>query len=306
VPWGVDRIGADSVWTFNTGQGIKVAVVDSGIDSDHPDLASNLLGGINAGNEDLPPEDDYGHGTMVAGVIAAVNNSEGVIGVGPGIGIYSVKINFTGMSAIYRGIEWCVYGNDGTPGTGDEPNVQVINMSFGIETELGVPVDDEGFHTALQTAYGAGIVLVAAAGNDAADLGVKPHYPACYDEVITVSATGTQTVRGKRGTKTQVDYFASWSNYGDKVDLAAPGVSVETTMMGGGYYGGFSGTSASCPHVVGAAALVLKSLGKTKPEAGCPELVRTKLKEKAELLDSLTLQQQGAGLVDAENAVTGD
>lgn len=175
-------------------------------------------------------------------------------------------------------------------------------MSFGIEDGAGNSVDDPLFHEALNKAYNAGIVLVASAGNDGRDIGILPQYPACYTEVIAVSATGIQTTNGKPSERKQIDYFASWSNYGTKIDLAAPGVSVETTAMGGGY-SGFSGTSASGPHVVATAALVLKSLGYTAPVPDLPELIRSKMKDTAEYLSNLTPVQQGAGLVDAGFAI---
>jgi subtilisin family serine protease len=326
LPWGVDRIDADKVWDkdgnlsvdpgANTGSGIKVAIVDSGIDLDHPDLAANISG-INTidGQDPNRPDDQYGHGTMIAGVIAAIDNSVGVIGVGPGISLYAVKItvNFdlsdlTNLSNLYEGMEWCI-----------QNNMQVINMSLSLWSVIDdgsgnyvkdKPLNDPTFYSYIQQAYQAGIVLAAAVANDSArveevqgDPGsivdTSPYrFPASYNEVIGVSATGINT-GGKPSEKG--DYFASWSNYGPAVDLAAPGVSVETTTIGG--YGSFGGTSASCPHVVGVAALILNQLGATSPIPGLPEQVKTTLKNKAEQLAKLTAEQQGAGLVDAANAV---
>jgi len=128
-------------------------------------------------------------------------------------------------------------------------------------------------------------------------------FPVSYGEVISVSATGIKTARGKPSTRQTVDYFPAFSNFGPKIDLAAPGVAVETTVKDGGY-GLFSGTSAASPHVSAVAALVLREMAKTQPEPGLPELVRARLKNTAEVLSNLTPEQQGAGLVDAEHAVS--
>jgi len=147
--------------------------------------------------------------------------------------------------------------------------------------------------------------MVAAAGNDSrrievynspsltdpyVDTELRYMFPASYPEVIAVSATG------KTGKK---DYFASFSNYGPAVNLAAPGNSIETTTIGGGYATS-GGTSSACPHVVGAAALVLRQFG---PQS--PDWVRTRLMDTTEWIKQLTAEQQGVGLVDAEAAVGG-
>jgi subtilisin family serine protease len=307
VPWGVDRIDADKVWATNTGSGVKVAVLDTGIDIGHPDLAANIKGGINTvGSE--PPEnynDTHGHGTMIAGIVAAVDNTVGVIGVGPQIWLYAVRFRETlrmdppgSIVDLCEGMEWCILNG-----------MQVINMSFSVYSLIyddqgnpvgGKPLHDPTFYSLIQQAYTAGIVMVAAVGNDGvskeevqgnpSDIkDTSPYFfPASYNEVIGVSATG------KRGKN---DYFASFSNWGSVVGLTAPGDSIYTTNTGGGYATA-SGTSLSCPHVVGVAALVLKQFG-SQP----PDWVKTRLKDTAEWLANLTAEQQGAGLVDAEKAV---
>lgn len=315
LPWGVDRIDADMVWDVdgdlvvnpdtNTGSGIRVAIVDSGIDLDHPDLNANIKGGFNTvdGQDPQSPYDEYGHGTKVAGTVAAVDNSVGVIGVGPGISIYPVKLTpgsdvpSQHLSNVCEAMEWCILNG-----------IQVINMSFSIWTldengEKDKPLHYPPFYDLIQQADAAGIVLVASAGNEGRRIGVydnpssEPYideqllyaFPASYTEVIAVSATGL-----KRKGKTQVDYFASWSNYGTAIELAAPGVSVETTTMGGGY-GTASGTSLASPHVVGVAALVLAE--------GVPD-VRGRLQATVEDLGGPGWDElYGYGLVDAETAV---
>jgi len=324
LPWGVDRIDADMVWDTNTGAGIKVAVLDTGIEKTHPDLMANIKGGTNTvGSE--PPEnydDIHGHGTRIAGVIAAVDNDVGVIGIGPEIELYAVRFRETlymipqlgSTIDLCEGMEWCILGPDGQPGTGDE--MQVINMSFSMwsvwyddegNPQKGEPLHDLTFYTLVQQAYAADIVQVAAVTNDSewvdelhdpdnppADLSLY-RFPASYPQVIGASATGLRTGGNpnQRG-----DYFTSFSNYGPVVDLAAPGISIKTTDIGGVYTTGGGGTSYAAPHVVGAAALVLKQFGSQSPD-----WVRERLMLTAEWLDNLTADEQGAGLVDAEMAV---
>ena len=112
LPWGVDRIDADLVWNMDTSEGIKVAVLDTGIDLDHPDLQANIAGGVNIINPKRPPDDDNGHGTHVAGIIAAVDNEIGVIGVALKTSLYAVKVlnrrrqGF--LSDVIAGIQWCI------------------------------------------------------------------------------------------------------------------------------------------------------------------------------------------------------
>ena len=281
LPWGVDRIDADLVWDSNgdlyidsganAGGGVKVAVLDTGIDLDHPDLADNIKGNYNAINPTKSGDDDNGHGTHVAGIIAGVDNAIGVLGVAPEAHLYAVKVlNRTGsgyFSDIIEGLQWCV-----------ENGIQVVNMSLGSRSNV------QSFHDAITATYGAGITLVAAAGNSGpGDNTVE--YPAKYPEVIAVSATDSS------------DSIAYFSSRGPEVDLAAPGVSINSTYKGGSYKV-LSGTSMASPHVAGAAALVI-SAGVTGPDA-----VKERLTSKATDLggsgfDSLF----GHGLVDAENAV---
>ena len=231
LPWGIDRIDAELVWpTGNTANPIKVGVIDTGISSSHPDLATNIKGGYNAINSRKSYNDDNGHGSHVAGIIAAINNSTGVVGAAPQTDLYAIKVlNAAGsgyLSDVIEGIDWAI-----TRG------IQVTNMS------LGTSADVQSMHDAVIRARNAGIVQVAAAGNDAN----KPViYPAAYPEVIAISATdSTNTI-------------ASWSSRGPEVDLTAPGVSIYSTYKGTGY-ATLSGTSMSSPHVAGAAALLINT-----------------------------------------------
>ncbi len=152
LPWGIDRIDAELAWSVSSGVGVKVAVIDTGIDLTHPDLATNIKGGINTISPLKSPNDDNGHGTHVAGTIAGIDNGIGVIGVAPGASLYAVKVlgkSGSGwISDIIEGIDWCI-AND----------IDVINMSLGSSSDV------QSFHDAIIAAYNSGIVIVAAAGN---------------------------------------------------------------------------------------------------------------------------------------------
>ncbi len=236
LPWGVDRIDAEWAWGTSRGAGVNVAVIDTGIDATHPDLAANVGGGTNfvrrAWWRDPDPNawaDDNGHGTHVAGIIAAVDNEIGVVGVAPEASLYAVKVlakNGSGyISDIILGIEWAVANG-----------MDVANMSLGTNSDV------QSLHDACDAAAAAGLLLVAAAGND----GAAVDYPGAYSSVIAVAATDIN------------DQRASWSSVGPEVLLAAPGVSVRSTWKGGGYKT-ISGTSMAAPHVTGTLALKLSA-----------------------------------------------
>ena len=277
LPWGVDRIDAERAWRISTGEGIKVAVVDTGIDRDHPDLRPNIHGGFNA-IAPQPPypdpndfDDDHGHGTHCAGIIGAVNNNFGVVGVAPDCWLYGVKVlDASGsgyLSDCVEGIEWCI-----------DNGMQVISMSWGSYSHY--PILEE----ICAEAWERGAVLVGAAGNEGylyPDL-----YPAGYSSVMAISATDIN------------DNVPWWSNYGDEIELAAPGVSIYSTFIGGGY-AYMSGTSMACPHVSGTAALVLAGQNDVSNR-----VVRAILWKTAEDLGAPGWDPYyGYGLVDAEAAV---
>jgi subtilisin family serine protease len=250
LPWGIARIGAPSVWLGgNTGAGVRVAVLDTGIDASHPDLAANYTLGYDFYRKDAVPNDENGHGTHVAGIIAALddgpnyggsNAGTSVVGVGPQIDLLIAK--FLGPSGSgstsneISAIQWAV--NNGT---------RVISMSYG--SYYRSRTEEE----ALQNAYSRGVYLVAAAGNDGAPWKL---YPAAYKSVVSVAATNSSNLR------------ASFSNYNNDVELAAPGVAILSTMptyvawLNTQYglattYEYLSGTSMACPHVSGTAGLVI-------------------------------------------------
>jgi len=280
VPWGITRINADTVHSYNKGTGIKVAVIDSGIDLEHPDL--QVAGGYNAISSGSSADDDYGHGTHVAGTVAALDNDIGVVGVAPEASLYAVKVlnaNGSGWwSHVIAGIEWSV-----------ENDMQVINMS------LGSSSDSYGLKAACDAARDAGVVVIAAAGNSGNSWGFGDRvlYPAKYESVIAVAATDSSDTR---------IYFSST---GPAVELAAPGVNVLSTTMGGNY-GTKSGTSMASPHVAGLSALIIASgIADTEPFNGrINDEVRERMQQTAtDLGDPGRDTQYGYGLINAAAAV---
>jgi len=272
LPWGVDRIDAEQVHAFNKGAGVKVAVLDTGIDLDHPDLA--VAGDVTFVDGTTSGDDDNGHGTKVAGVIAALDNDIGVIGVAPEAELYSVKVLNSSASGsvsdILAGIEWAI-----------ENRMDVINMSFA--STLAFPAS---VHDAIELAYNTGVLLVAGAGNNgnAAGTGDNITYPARYPEVIAVGGTDTQDNRW------------SASSTGPALELMAPGVNVETTAIGG--YGTLTGTSMASPHAAGVGALLIASLMESNHD------VRQRMQQTVEDLGDVGWDSlYGYGLVDAGTAV---
>jgi len=277
LPWGIDRVFDDEeypfdTWGISTGQDVAVAVLDTGIDGNHEDLPG-LAGGTNVYEPYNPWDYDAdGHGTAVAGVIAGLDNGLGVVGVAPGVTLYSVVVTdgFGGSAGIVRqGIEWVVWEV--------EAFIPIISMS------LGFPEGVQGLDTleaACDFAYEQGHLLVAAAGNDASSVA----YPAAFASVMAVSASN------------DVDSFWGVSNRGPEIELIAPGVDIPTTQPSD-QYGESTGTSFSCPHVAGVAALIWAAY-----PALTNDQVRGILRNTAEDL-GLDSWYQGYGLVRADSAV---
>jgi thermitase len=227
--WGLTKIGAPQAWDVTTGSSdLTIAIVDSGIDLDHPDLSDKIVLGYDYVNEDWVPDDDYGHGTHVAGIAAAqTNNGRGVAGVSWGARLMALKVLDAGGSGSYADVASAVtYAAD--------HGARIINLS------LGGDYDSQTLHEAVIYARNAGCVLAAATGNDG-DPAVL--YPAKYVEALAVAATNS------------TDQWAWFSNYGPEVSVAAPGVGIYSTYLGAGYTYR-SGTSMATPHVAGLAALI--------------------------------------------------
>jgi len=299
--WGVEHIGAGTVHdSGNKGNGVSVAIIDSGIDYTHTDLDANYAGGWDFVNEDDDPQDDYGHGTHVAGTVAAEDNGDNlsVVGVAPKATLYGLKVlNADGggnWSDIIAAVQWCV-----------DNGVHVANLSLGTSLNPGALAEE-----AFASAEAQGLVIVAAAGNSGnpPGRGDSVIYPARWDSVIAVAATDSGDKR------------ARWSSTGDQVELAAPGVAVYSTWPvdmttsphdpqpicydDGDCYKYGSGTSMASPHVAGTAALVIESgITDANGDGYINDEVRQRLDETADDLGAVGRDPQfGFGLVDADEA----
>ena len=232
--WGMDKISGPAAWDLHTGNsGVVVAVIDTGINPDHPDLKDNITGAHDATGQNNP-SDDNGHGTHVAGTVCAVgNNSRGVVGVAHKCSILSVKfLGANGNGSLYDAIKAIDYAV--------QKGARVINASWG-GGGFSPPL-----RNAIQRAADAGVLFVAAAGNSGVNTDENPHYPSAYnlENIISVAATG------------KTDTLTGFSNYGvESVDVAAPGSGIWSTWHDG-LFNSISGTSMAAPHVSGAAALL--------------------------------------------------
>ena len=299
--WGVTHISADTIHDGgNRGAGIKIAIIDSGINYNHPDLNDNYQGGNDFVQGDDDPMDVYGHGTHVAGTACAEDNDNGdpdgpygVVGVAPACALYALRVlddnGYGDASDLIAALQWAL-----------EHDIQVANLSLGWDLNPGDTVRE-----AFDNADAAGLVIVAAACNNGNRPGRGDNvcYPALYDSVIAVAAIDDENQR------------ASFSSTGEQVELAAPGVSVFSTWNDDtGYYDPQpvcrtidgvqecykygSGTSMASPHVAGTAALILAAnLGWTNDQ------VRAQLRDTAnDLGDPGWDPHYGFGLVDAAEA----
>lgn len=268
LPWGVKAIRAPQAWSKSTGVHIKIGVIDTGADFLHPDLKSSLASGINLLHRGMLPIDDNGHGTHIAGTLAAAGGTRGMMGVAPRSLIYPVKaFDHTGaayVSDIVLGIDWCV-----------QNRIDLINMSFGMKTR------SKALHDVVVKAYRAGIPIIASSGNDGKRGG---DYPARYAETIAVGAID----RKRR--------VASFSNRGSYIDVYGPGENVTSCWLKEGYKE-MSGTSMATSHVTGAAALLLALRPGLTPRELKLALRRTS--QPLQLRKGQTRAALGGGAVDA-------
>lgn len=230
IPGGISQIRAPQAWDITRGKGIKVFILDTGIDGSHPDLAGNFKGGISFVPTESSTMDFNSHGTHCAGTVAARINGSGVVGVAPAAYLYAVKV-LPGAgpgqwSWLIAGIDWAM----------KKKGPKILSMSLG---GGGAPT---ALKTMCQTAWNKGVLLIAAAGNTGGAVG----QPANFDSVVAVSNISSSNV------------IAGSSSRGPEVELCARGVNVLSTVPGGGY-GTKTGTSMACPHVSGAAALAWSS-----------------------------------------------
>lgn len=269
VPWGVARVDAPSAWTKGRGAGVKVAVIDTGIDCTHADLACDFKSGTNIVAPGTDPMDDNEHGTHVSGTIAGRGTNGGLYGVAPQATLIPVKVldadGSGSLSDIVKGVDWAV-----------KARVDVINMSLGGE------IGSAALGRAVKDALAKGVVVVCAAGNSGPDPDTVG-YPAGYPGVIAVAASDSG------------DQVAEFSSRGRQIAFIAPGVDIVSTVPGGGYKK-LSGTSMASPHVAGLAALAVER------GARGPGAVRAAFKSAAARLCSsacLPPTDEGAGLIDA-------
>ncbi|WP_266077211.1 S8 family peptidase [Haladaptatus caseinilyticus] len=270
-PWGIERVDADVAHANGyLGGGADVAIIDTGIDSDHPDLQDYLGAGrafVNCssfyGECYYNWDDDNGHGTHCAGIAAANDNSQGVVGVGPNITLHAVKVlNYNGSgsySDIAAGIEYVA-----------DQGWDVGSMS------LGGSSGSSALRDACQYAQSSGVLLVGAAGNSG-PCSDCVGYPAAYPEVMAVSSTNSS------------DGLSSFSSTGPEVEIAAPGSDIYSTYPDESY-NTLSGTSMACPHVAGAG-------GQLMAQGYSNSGARSQLKNTAEDI-GLSSNESGSGLLD--------
>ncbi|MBE1443543.1 S8 family peptidase [Paenibacillus sp. OAS669] len=270
IPWGIRHIRAPQAWKKSKGDRIHIGVIDTGADYTHPDLRNCLSHGINLLNRFLLPNDDNGHGTHIAGTIAASSRQRGILGVAPEALIHPVKaFDHQGsafVSDIINGIDWCV-----------KNQIHIINMSFGMKTY------SKALELAVRNAYEAGVIVVASSGNEGKKAGID--YPARLRQVIAVGAT---TRRGQ---------IAPFSNISKKIDIYAPGERVYSTWLRGKYHE-LSGTSMATSHVTGVIALMLAKKPGLKPMQ-----VKTIIKKNAKLILKANRTSFGIKEINAMRAV---
>jgi len=270
--WGMVKIQAAQAWEVTTGSGsINIAILDTGIDLDHADLANKVISNVNFGSS--PTVDDiHGHGTHVAGIAAAMtNNGVGVAGLGYTSTIMNVKVLGDSGSGSYSGVaSGIIWAADN--------GAEVINMSLGGSSNSSTLED------AIDYAWSKGVVVVAAAGNSG---NTMPMYPAYYTNCIAVAATDAN------------DAMAYFSNYGDWVDVAAPGASIYSTLKNNSY-GYMSGTSMASPHVAGLAALVFTAVSDANGDGKLNDEVRSRIEANC---DDIGVSGIGHGRINAARAV---
>ena len=275
--WGMAKINASTAWdTTQSDSSIRIAILDTGIDLDHPDLAAKIMVSQDFTGSPVGADDSYNHGTHVAGTAAAItNNSLGIAGVGFNASILNAKVvNDAGtgsVATVANGIAWAVTNG-----------ANVINISW-VTT-----LPSSTLQTAINDAWNAGVVIVGAAGNNGNNAFT---YPASYANVIAVAATDTD------------DTMWSSSTYGTWVDVAAPGVSIYSTVVGGGYGSG-TGTSFAAPHVAGLAALLVWIAQDTNGNNFINDEVRAAIEGSAVNINVINpFRPIGGGRIDAAAAV---
>lgn len=275
IDWGVQVVMAPQAWRITKGEGVTIAVLDTGVDPNHPDLAGNIVGGINFTSQNSGDfTDRQGHGTHCAGLVAGTDNGRGVVGVAPRAKILAVKVlgdDGTGeVDWIVKGLLWAAERAD------------VISMSLGTNQK-----PPESLHEAIKQVTARDIPVIAAAGNEATGVG----WPAAYEEVIAVTAISPTFDR------------APFSNYGPEAEVAAPGVDI-LSCWPGGKYAVLSGTSMATPLVSGLVALYVAHLKRSGQPVSLPALRQRLAEATVDLGQPGRDAQYGWGLVNAIKLVS--
>jgi subtilisin family serine protease len=280
--WNITAFDLPSTWKKTRGEGVKIGVLDTGCDLDHPDLKSNLLPGINFVNPSSDPWDDNSHGTHVSGIIAAENNDIGMVGVAPAAKIVPIKVldrqGNGSLSDVAQGIRWAV----------DVGGVDLICMSLGSAS----PVQE--VRNSIKYAQSKGVVCFVAAGN--AGLTKSIFYPANYPETIAIGSIDENLGR------------SSFSNTGENLDFMAPGNKIFSTVPDN-WYAVLSGTSMAAPFAVGVGALLLSHArmrgedSKFKTSEGYMEEIRKHTMPVANLNLEDRRFYEGFGIIDAKKLI---
>ncbi len=273
--WGWYRIEADHAYESGvSGSGVIVAVLDTGVDTSHPDLYANVIDGWNYVDDNFDVTDDDGHGTMVAGIIAAMaNNSLGIAGVASNVSIMPLKV-LSSSGGRWTDLDKAIL-------RAAHSGARIITISLGGEYSRPTMA----LEAAINHAYQDGCVIVAAAGNDNNS---EPFYPAACENVIAVAAIDQTNIK------------ASFSNYGAYIDFCAPGVNILSTTRDENYVYG-SGTSFAAPFVAGVIALKVSKY----PQLTNEQIISTLCAEVEDLGEEGWDQYYGWGLVNAYTACSG-
>ncbi|MEY9980604.1 S8 family peptidase [Lysinibacillus sp. RC79] len=283
VPDNLDKIRARELWEeSDQGSGSIVAVLDSGVQMDHPNLEPNIIGGYNfTDDDDGDPKiykDYLGHGTHVSGIIAAIDNGKGIIGVAPKSKLLILKvINHKGRGNFESLVKGIMYAVNWIGPNGEKVNI--INMSLG-----GTEAHEE-LHKAIKYARSKGIVLVSAAGNegDGNIDTIEISYPGFYKEVIQV------------GSISEAQTPSKFSNTNVNLDFVGPGENILSAHLNNDYVE-LTGTSMASPFVAGAAALIIKIVNRSEPHL-IPMYVYDYLLSHALPLENFSINQVGNGFI---------
>lgn len=269
IGWGLHAIMIREAWKKTKGEGVKIAILDTGVDYEHEDLKENIKECRDFTNSVKGPLDTNGHGTHVAGIIAATENKKGIVGVAPKAELYIAKVLKQNGGGSYKGIakaiEWAI-----------EKEVDIINMSFGASKE-----PPESFHKVIKKAHSHNIVMLGASGNENQEVS----YPAAFDEVLGVGAINRQFNK------------ADFSNFGIQNAIVAPGVDILSTYKDG-KFARISGTSMATPIIAGSIALYLSALKKEKKSILVQDIYKDILNATIDLGKEGKDDEYGYGLIN--------